>query len=59
MNIVHGGSGCPIFLPAIYQYMCTGEYTDLPLQDGDVPHSEAQSLLSQVQKLIFCKNQML
>ena len=50
MNIVHGGSGCAIFLPAIYQYMCTGEYTDLPLQDGDVPHSEAQSLLSQVQK---------
>ena len=48
MNIVHGESGCPIFLPALYQYICTGECTDLPVEDSSVPHVGAQHLLSHV-----------
>lgn len=42
MNIAQGGSGFPVLSPALYKYMCTGEYIDLPLEDINVPHSQAR-----------------
>ena len=48
MNIVQGGSGFPVLSPALYKYMCTGEYLDLPLEDINVPHRQARHLILQV-----------
>ena len=48
ISIVQGGPGFPVLLPALYQYFCTGECTNLPIEDCDVPHHEAKKLLMQV-----------
>ena len=47
-NIAQEGSGFPVLHPAVFQYMCTGKYTDLPIENDDVPDRELKCLLQLV-----------
>lgn len=50
-NIAQEGSGFPVLHPALFQYICTGQYTDLPIEDEDVPDTDVKSLLHLVRVL--------
>ena len=54
MSVVQGGPGFPVLLPAVYEYITTGQYRPQDIWDTDVPDSQVQSLLAQV-----CFNQRL
>ena len=42
-------------LSYILQYMCTGQYTDLPIEDDDLPDPDVKHLL-QLVGLIECNS---
>ena len=44
-NIAQEGSGFPVLHPALFQYICTAQYTDLPIEDEDVPDAHLRCLL--------------
>ena len=48
MNVSQSGSGFCVFHPALYQYICTGQYADLPIEDSDVPEPDVKHLLALV-----------
>lgn len=37
MSLVQGGPGFPLLADAVYQYLCTGETTAVPVADEDLP----------------------
>ena len=41
-NIAQEGSGFPVLHPALFQYICTAQYTDLPIEDEDVPDAHVR-----------------
>ena len=46
-SIIQGGPGFPVLLPAVYNYICTGEYVD---QIAEVPIPDVNRVLDQVSK---------
>ena len=46
-SIVQGGPGLPIFLPAVYHYLCFGKYST-ELKTAEVPDLLIRNLLEQV-----------
>ena len=44
-NIVQEGNRFPVLHPALFQYICTGQYTDLPVEDDDIPDPDVKCLL--------------
>ena len=48
-NIAQEGSGFPVLHPAIFQYMCTGQYTDLPIEDDDLPDPDVKHLVGLIE----------
>lgn len=52
MSIVQGGSGLPIFHPAVYHYLTTGVYLGQVTADDEVPDPQVRLLLNEVMR--FC-----
>ena len=44
-NIAQEGNRFPVLHPALFQYTCTGQYMDLPVQDDDIPDPDVKCLL--------------
>ena len=45
---IQGGSGFPFFAPEVYNYLTTGQYTDLQMPDDVIPDPEIRNLVFQV-----------
>ena len=45
---MQGGYGLPIFHPAVYHYLTTGEYIGQVTDNEDVPDPQVRMLLSEV-----------
>ena len=37
MSLIQGGPGFPLLPDAVYEYLCTGETTDMTVADEDLP----------------------
>ena len=48
MSIVQGGPGLPILHPCLFQYLVSGELTNLNLNDSDVPDPNVRCMLQMV-----------
>ena len=48
ISVVQNGPGLPIFMPAVYQYIPSGDYLDQAIDDSLVPYYPARDLLSKV-----------
>ena len=48
VSVVQGGSGLPIFHPAVYHYLTTGVYLGQVTTDDEVPDPQVRILLNEV-----------
>ena len=53
MNVAQSGSRFCVLHPALYQYICTGQYAELPIEDTDIPDADVQHLLSLVSTVYY------
>ena len=45
MSIVQGGSGFPVFSPAVYHYMVSGDITGTAIADEHVPDAAVKYIV--------------
>lgn len=50
MSITQGGSGFPVFHPALYHYMVTGSYLNLDVATPDIPDASVCFLVEKVRE---------
>lgn len=48
MSALQGGFGLPLLLPHLYDYLTMGKYTNLNVQNEDVPEPHVRILLQRV-----------
>ena len=48
MSITQGGSGFPFLAEPVYHYICTGEYTNVNIDNVDVPDPTLRFVLGKV-----------
>jgi hypothetical protein len=48
MSIVQEGNGFPVLCPAVYQYIVSGNITDVNIPDDKIPDLAVRDLVSKV-----------
>ena len=48
ISITQGGPGLPVLIPAIYNYMTSGDIKSLKIEDEDIPNDTINEIVKQV-----------